>query len=492
MDRRAFLKTAGNSTMVMALTGCMHSVHSQSGQIGQPPNIVLVFPDQMRGQAMGFLGQEPVLTPNLDRFAGQSLVLPQTVSNYPVCSPFRAMLMTGKYPHANYVISNCNTESAPFNCQLQESERCWSDILKDKGYSLGYIGKWHLDSPHKPYIKCSNNSETFAWNEWCPPGRRHGFDFWYAYGTYDRHTRPMYWKTDAGREAFHYVNQWGPEHEADLAIQYIANENGRFRDSNKPFALVVSMNPPHMPYNLVPQRYVDQYQDKTLEELCLRPNIPPAEKKFGKYYRDHIRHYYAMITGVDEQFGRILNTLKEKGLEDNTIVVFTSDHGNCLGIHDMIAKNNHYEESMRIPFLIRWPGKIQPRQDDLLFSSLDICPTLLDLAGCKQDILNDVDGISYAGQFMDTQGKRPEWQWYMWVPPGKPQRGRRGLRNQHYTFVISKAEGKPQEIYLYDNVADPYQMENIADSDPQLVAKLTNTLKKVLTQYRDPWIQDIS
>ncbi|MCD6194509.1 MAG: sulfatase-like hydrolase/transferase, partial [Candidatus Aminicenantes bacterium] len=149
----------------------------------------------MRGQALGFLHEEIVFTPNLDRCARESVVFSQTVSNYPVCSPFRASLMSGKYPPSHGVLGNCNSKSAEYGYELKTNERCWSDILKEKGYSLGYIGKWHLDNPHKPYVKCYNNTEKFAWNEWCPPERRHGFDFWYAYGTYDRHLNPMYWTT---------------------------------------------------------------------------------------------------------------------------------------------------------------------------------------------------------------------------------------------------------------------------------------------------------
>ena len=171
------------------------------------PNLVIVFPDQMRGQTMGFLNEDPVVTPCLDKFAAESLVLTQAVSNYPVCSPFRAMLMTGMYSHSNRVVENCNSNTAPFGCELPESARCWSDVLKDKGYDLAYIGKWHLDSPHEPYIDCKNNEGPRKWNEWCPPSRRHGFNNWYAYGTYDYHMNPMYWSTGAGREEFNFVEQ---------------------------------------------------------------------------------------------------------------------------------------------------------------------------------------------------------------------------------------------------------------------------------------------
>ena len=110
----------------------------------------------MRGQAMGFLEQEPVRTPYLDQFASQSLVFTEAVSNYPICSPTRASLMTGQYPQGHGVWGNCNTITAPFGYELEETAQTWSDILKKQGYSMGYIGKWHLDSPHEPYINTSN------------------------------------------------------------------------------------------------------------------------------------------------------------------------------------------------------------------------------------------------------------------------------------------------------------------------------------------------
>ena len=487
IDRRTFLRAMGVSVASVGLGGCFKNpLTLRRGR--KRPNLLFVFPDQMRGSAMGFLREEPVKTPAMDRFAAESLVLPQTVSNYPVCSPFRAMFMTGKYPHASQVTSNCNSNTTQFNCQLQETDTCWSDVLRAADYSLGYIGKWHLDSPVEPYVDCANNRSSPAWNEWCPPHRRHGFDFWHAYGTYDYHLKPMYWDTEAGRDGFHYVDQWGPEHEADLAIQYLANKEGAYRDPDKPFALVVSMNPPHTPYSMVPQRYVDQYDDVSLDEMCQRPNIPDADTKMGAYYRKHIRNYYAMITGVDEQFGRILEALKQEGLEEDTLVVFTSDHGNCLGIHNKISKNNRHEEAMRIPFMARWPGKIRASQDDLLFSSLDMCPTLLDLMGFEEQIPEDVDGKSYAREFLGQGDARPEWQWYMWVPPGKPAWGQRGIRNQDWTFVIDKVKGKTTLYYLHDNKNDPYQLENIAAREPERVEDLTSVLNRMLKGYHDPWL----
>lgn len=485
-SRREFLKTVAGGLLGHSIIGGL------TAGAGTPnsPNLVFVFPDQMRAHAMGFMNEDPVITPTLDRFAAESLVLTGAVSNYPVCSPYRAMLMTGKWPHSNGVLSNCNSNSAPHGYELRETDRCWSDVLKDRGYSLGYIGKWHLDAPYRPYVKCENNSDKFAWNEWCSPNRRHGFDFWYAYGTYDYHLTPMYWATDSKRDKPIRVKQWGPEHEADLAIKYISNAGGKYRDASKPFALVVSMNPPHTPYQLVPKKYLDAYAGKTPEDLINRPNVNlKGDTPGGKLARRHMKNYFAMVTGVDDQFGRILKALEHKGLKNNTIVVFTSDHGNCMGSHEQPTKNVHYEESMRIPFLIRWPGKIKVRHDNLLLSTPDICPTLLDLMGFHGDIPKETDGNSHASLFLTGKGKRPTSQLYMWVPVGEPGGGRRGLRTHRYTLMIDKRREKPVKHVLHDNTNDPYQLKNVADAKPEVVEKLTAELRTWLRKNNDPWLE---
>jgi len=307
------------------------------------------------------------------------------------------MRMTGKYPHANGVLSNCNSAGAPFACERCRTDRCWSDVLKDRGYRLGYIGKRPLDAPYKPYVKCENNSDRLAWNEWCPPERRHGFDFWYAYGTYDYHFTPMDRTTDSTRDTPVKIHPWGPEHEADTAIAYLRNTGGKYRDAGKPFALVVAMNPPHTPYRLVPQKYLAAYEGRTYRDLINRPNVNvEGNTPGGKLARQQIKNYFAMVTGVDDQFGRILAALREEGLARDTIVAFSADHGNGLGSHEEATKNVPYEESMRVPFLIRRPSRIKPRRDPLLLSSPDIYPTLLHLMGFAADIPRDVQGVRHA------------------------------------------------------------------------------------------------
>jgi len=456
-----------------------------------PPNLLIIMADQWRGQALGFEGREPVMTPYLDGYAKESLVLSQMVSNYPVCSPARAMLMTGQYPLKNHVYSNVNSSSAPFGIELQKDAICWSDVLKANGYSNGYIGKWHLDSPYQPYIPTSNNTGKVAWNEWTAPERRHGFDYWYAYGTYDEHNKPMYWDTNDKRDDFKYVNEWGPEHEANKALAYFKNESGKIRKNGAPFSLVVSMNPPHSNYRTVPEKYYNLYKDVPLSDLVKDPNIPAAGTAFGDQYRKDVRYYYANITGVDEQIGRILQGLKDGHLEENTIVVIMADHGNCLGKHDEESKNNIFEESLRIPFIVNWKGHIQPRKDDTFLGSVpDIYPTLLDLMGLKNKTPQNVDGKSYAQYYLNGKGEKPAEQYILGAIGSNNvniNTGFRGIRTNDYKLAFVKKKGNGA-YELYDLKADPFELKNIYQADLPIVKKLQPVLLQWLEKTKDAFV----
>ena len=456
-----------------------------------PPNLLIILVDQWTGHALGFENQEPVLTPNLDALSKESLVLKQMVSNYPVCSPARAMLMTGKYPLKNHVYTNVNSSSAPYGVELSKDAVCWSDVLKANGYSNGYIGKWHLDSPHEPYIPTSNNIGKVAWNEWTPPDRRHGFDYWYAYGTYDVHSHPMYWDTKAPRDSFHYVNEWGPEHEAKKALSFFRNANGEYRTKGKPFSLVVSMNPPHSEYKTVPEKYYDLYKNIPMETFLKDPDIPAAGTEMGDFYRDNIKYYYANMTGVDEQVGVILQGLKDNRFDDNTIVVFMADHGNNLGKHDEISKNNIYEESLSIPFIIYWKGHIIPRIDNEFLGSIpDLYPTFLELMGLKKSIPNGLDGTSYADYFKNGKGKKPLYQYILGAIISNNvniNTGFRGIRTKEYTFAYVKDKGKT-ESYLFDLIKDPFEMNNIYDPKSEIVKKSRKELIKWLAETKDIFV----
>ena len=234
---------------------------------------------------------------------------------------------------------------------------------------------------------------------------------------------------------------------------------------------------------------MDLYAGDSLEDLCKRPNIPPAGTKWGDHYRKWIRHYYGMITGVDQQFGRILDALEEEGLAEDTLVVFTADHGNHLGILNHGTKGQHYEESMRIPLILRYPGKIEPRRDDLLFSAPDIYPTMLDLMGLASKIPEAVEGASHARVILTGVGPRPTSQPYISVGRAALNRGSRGVRTYKYTLRIDRAADWTEAVMLHDNTADPYQLDNIAGKNPEIVSELKEKeLHRWLKKIGDPWM----
>ena len=198
-----------------------------------------------------------------------------------------------------------------------------------------------------------------------------------------------------------------------------------------------------------------------------------------------LRHDGAELVdhGVDDQFGRILSSLQEESLEDDTIVLFTSDHGDCLGIHDFQSKSNCYEESVRIPFLLRWPGRIEPRVDDLLISVPDIYPTLLGLMDMGNRAPVDVEGSDHTSVVLTGTGSRPSSQLYVYPHPLERGHGDRGVRTHRYTMVINKAPRRAtDQVLLFDNEDDPFQIKNIAGRCP-------DTVRQLLGEELIPWLK---
>lgn len=447
------------------------------------PNLLFIMADQWRADFMGFRGVVPVQTPNLDNLAKAGVSFNQAMSCYPVSSPSRACWLTGMYPIQNHVTGNCNSTNTPYGVEMAEDAECWSDVLKKEGYATGYIGKWHLDAPVTPYVDTHNNKGPVAWNEWCPPNRRHGFDYWLAYGTYDEHLRPMYWKTNDTRENFFFVDEWGPTYEANMAISYIDSVS----KGDKPFVLAVSMNPPHTGYQYVPQKYKDIYQNLDVEALATKLGAYDSSTPNGKYFRRSIRNYMACITGVDHEVGRIADHLRQKNLFDNTIIVFVSDHGAGLGIKDIIEKNIYYEEAVAIPLIVSYPAKIRHRVDNQLQISIaDLYPTLLSIMGMKDRIPQSVMSYNLDRAVVSGRGFHPEFQPYYKIDAANPKNGLRGIRNNRYTLAIEFKDGAAVKTFLFDRVADPLQLTNIAESNPKLTAKLTKQLSGWLKKTNDP------
>lgn len=424
----------------------------------QQPNLLYIFADQMRGMDMHCAGNAQVQTPHMDRLAGQGLHMRRAYANSPVCTASRAMLLTGLYPMANRVLAN----DLPLPTDLPSL----GHLFAGAGYRTGYIGKWHLDGVPR--------------DRWTPPGpRRHGFEHWAAYNCSHDYYRAEKYYRDLPVPI--RIDGYEPEVQTNLALDFLATADER------PFCLLLSWGPPHDPYPLVPDEFKQRYDPAAIE---LRPNVQPVHRDAARLARDWdtrttIAHYYAAITALDHQLGRILDFLDESGQAENTIVVFTSDHGDMLWSQGRMKKQQPWEESTHIPFLVRWPGRIVPgATDDTLFSVIDHLPTLLGLCGIAappglhgQDFGPRLQGDTappVESLFLMDMVRMDESHWQNlgeW----------RGVRTSRYTYARQVTEAGAQPWLLYDNEADPYQLHNLV-SDPDQAA-----LRAALDAAIDVW-----
>ena len=466
------------------------------------PNVFFIFADQWRAQALGINNEDPVLTPNLDKLASEGIMVTHALSNYPLCSPYRAMLMTGKTSLHNRIKRNCWPDD------VYEIQNTWkktdvsiSDILTENGYDADYIGKLHL-------IAADAEAKVSGWNDYAKPEEKHGFNFWYVQSKHENgQFTNYYYVNDAPPEALKRVDEWASKHEAGIVIEYINNEDRQFRDTTKPFVLFWSPLPPHGPMS-VPDEYLDLYRDKSRDELLTRKNVNldlfyesgiDAPRKYKDspqlLTEEKVRKYFAMITALDHEIGRVLKALKEAGLEDDTIVVFTSDHGEMLGSHGHVGKYVWLNESMRVPFIIRWPEKIAAGgRRNMILNAYDIMPTLLGMVGLSAHIPEDTDGIDCSEKIITGRGPSPDFGYYFKINHPASKGGRRGIRTLTHTYVVSLDNSRRVKIrkYLYDDINDPLQMNNLAgkglDIEMELERKLINELEK----DNDPFVTTYS
>ncbi len=465
------------------------------------PNVLYVFADQWRRQAAGFMGQDAVITPHMDAFAAESLVFDNAVTVNPLCSPHRASLMTGKYSTSHGVFTNCKP-GLPVG--MREEETCWSDVLKARGYQTAYIGKWHLDEAEVNRDP-SPASGASGWDAYTPPGRkRHGFEDWYSYGTFDDHLHPHYWR-DTPAMLRH--EGWSPAHETDESIRWLKR-----RDAGKPFALALSWNPPHSPYELVPEEYRRLYRDAAFTP---RPNVSLANGCLHTYlsremlpfteqtYRQTALDYFAAISGLDAQFGRLIAYLKDAGVYDDTIIVLTADHGDMMGSHGLLAKHVWYEESVGVPFVIRYGDRLRTGVEHAVLNTPDIMPTLLDLAGAP--IPGSVEGRSFAGCMAGSEPP-PALCALLQGMPGSVKdvtecrargidpraMGWRALRTERYAYVEERGftPGQATRRLLYDLASDPYQQAPLAlpkQGGGAVAEECKGRMDALMTRIGDPF-----
>lgn len=432
-----------------------------------------MFADQWRKSSIGISHDDPVITPHMDAFAREGVTCTQAQSACPLCSPARASLISGLYPLHTGVFTNCKNGS---DIRLRDEDTCIGDVLKGAGYQTGYIGKWHLDEPELNHDAHPLSGAT-AWDAYTPPGpRRHGFDFWYAYNACDKHCCPHYWSDSPKPDE---VVEWSPIHETDVALSYLEK-----RDRGKPFALYLSWNPPHSPYDTAPLKYKEQYKDLDY----LRGNVDTATLQHVMHHtfepfpcteesaKQLTRDYFAAITGLDDQFGRLVAYLKNAGLFDDTIIVLTADHGDMLLSHGLIGKHVWYEESVGIPFVIGGGG-LGSGETGTVFSSQDVPVTLAHLLSVP--VPATWEGKDIADDILHLHTTQDSYS-FMVACPGRDvfikefrERGKditafgwRAIRDRRYTFVLDVGYRTIPELhyYLYDNDADPLQLKPLVDA----------------------------
>jgi arylsulfatase A-like enzyme len=391
------------------------------------PSILLVMPDQWRAQAVGCLGNTDVRTPHVDALARQGVIFRNTFANTPVCCPARAIILTGRYAHRNGMMAN--------DLRLRESETTLAEILAAAGYRTGFIGKWHLDGgPRMPGF--------------VPPGpRRQGFQFWAASECNHSHFRPVYFRDTPAPLS---DDRFEPEVWTDRAIEFIKNVG------DAPFFLEVAMGPPHDPYG-APPRFMKDYDPAT---IALRPNWVAGVTGAG---RKEIAAYNAAVTAVDEQVGRLIRALDALGRGDDTIVLVTSDHGDMLGSQGQRHKRKPWEESIRVPGLIRYPAQVRPgRVEDAPLTHVDLAPTLLGLCGVP--VPADMQGVDLSRLVLGHDMARPTSAFFqIFVPFADDDTADpwRGVHTERFMYARTK-EGP---WVLYDLAADPYEQKNLA-ADP--------------------------
>lgn len=457
-------------------------------------NLLYIFADQWRYQAVGCHNSDQVVTPNMDRFAAESMDFTHAYSTFPLCSPHRASLMTGKYPFNVGMWTNCKI-GLEEKIMLKPQETCIGNVLKDGGYQTGYIGKWHLDASELNFSD-HPGSGAKEWDAYTPPGeRRQGFDYWLSYGACDEHLDPHYWMDS---EEQIKPGKWSAEYETDKAIEYIETR----KDDETPFALFLSYNPPHLPYELVPDEYYEKFKDLGIN---YRPNVPDDMKE--GILKTQSRQYFAAVHGIDEQFGRIYDYLKENGLEENTLVVLSADHGEMLGSHHLMSKNVWYEESIHIPLFMRQKGRIKAGENPVIFASPDHMPTLLGLLDLP--IPDTCQGYDHTKGIFGTDDNAPE-DMFLCSYPGSQELvtafsrlglthkayGWRGMKGKGFTYVVSNGyrPGEARTEFLYDDIQDPCQLNPrvipAECTEPQII-ELRKKLCGYLDLTDDPFLWEI-
>ncbi len=442
------------------------------------PNLVYIFADQLRRDTLGYAGDSKAKTPNLDKLAAEGVNFANTTSVSPVCAAYRASLFTGKYTSSTGMVIN--------ECCLNPNQDTIAYRLHDAGYNIGYLGKWHLVDEHARSI---------------PQGpARMGFQhasLWRAYNFNHGNHHGYYWE-DAGDEMVrvpicgYQTDSWNR-----MACDFISD--AAIKD--QPFALFLSYSPPHDPWGPenMPEGYSQRFEDVAFphpgnfrEEPDPYADRQKSVAEFNRW-QDRLeecrRGYYTMVSHLDDKLGELMAALKAAGCDEDTIVVYSSDHGEMFGSQGRVFKLTFYEEACRVPMLIRWPGVINPGAvSDACLNTPDIAPTLAGLMGI--DAPHGSEGADLSHCALGRPGPEPDFAFmqgmghtFLWQDGSEW----RAIRSKRYTYARYLCDGSE---HLYDNLNDLGQRCNLASVSDQkhILQQMRAQMQRKMTELDDEFL----
>ena len=453
--------------MKQLLTFCLLCIAAPIGATVEKPNIIFILADDLGYAELGCYGQKWIKTPHIDKIAEQGIKFTQHYSGQAVCAPCRCVLMTGKHPGHAYIRNNGDPKDAtskihPFPGQnpIPDSEITIAELLKTRGYATAAIGKWGLG-----HVGTSGDPN------------RQGFDLFFGYNC-QRHAHNHFpkflWRNNQK------IPQPGNERELDGAIHsqdaFTAEALSFIRtNQKKPFFLYLPLAIPHLSIQTT-EKWLKQYKD-----------IIPEEDHVHKGYLKHPfprAGYAAMVTMMDDAVGQVSALVKELGLDDNPLIIFTSDNGptfNRLGGSDSDffesaggfkgLKGSLYEGGIRVPMVARWPGKIKPSTtSDHISAFWDWLPTLSEVAGAKQTA--ETDGISLLASMTGKSQKKHRFLYWEFPSYGGQQAVRMGdWKGVRQSMARARTSGDIK-TELYNLKSDPGEKNNVATKNPDIMAQI--------------------
>jgi arylsulfatase A-like enzyme len=400
------------------------------------PNVIWIFGDQHRAQALGYRGDPNVKTPHIDALAARGVRFDCAVAGAPWCTPFRSALFTGQYPHK----VGCTRTPSP---AIDPNIPTIAKPFREAGYHTALVGKWHLGG---------TNQEHFI-----PPEHRGGFDYWMGFETGNTTFDTVIHGND--HDELVKLPGFHTDGVTDVFVRHLKDHAGK--QHHKPFFGVLSVRAPHDPYES-PSPF-DRHKP---EDIIFRPNVPDVPWVREKTSSE-LPHYYGMIENLDWNVGRVLDTLRELGIDRNTWIIFFSDHGDSHGSHAMYQKSNPYEESIRIPMLIApaaTDSSTACRGCDATMNHVDIAPTTLGLCGLTPPAwMVGHDYATYPLDLPSSQADEPDSAYLQQVhaktfPAGIDIPWRGVVTRDGWKYICTPG----QRWLMFDLNTDPYEQANLA------------------------------